>query len=47
MGDLNKLTFSESPEACWNDRGLRLNSPLVTDIMNTDDMLFALESVVI
>lgn len=42
MGDLNKLTFSGFPEAWGNDRrGLRRNFLLVTDVMNTDDMILA------
>lgn len=42
MGDLNKLTFTGFPEAWGNDRrGQGRNIPLVTDVMNTDDMILA------
>lgn len=42
MEDLNKLTFSEFPEARRNDRGgLRriFFFSLVTDVMNSHDMI--------
>lgn len=40
MGDLNKLTFSEFPEAWRNDRGgLKRNFFLVTDVMNSHDII--------
>ena len=44
MGDLNKLTFSEFPEAWRTDRGgLRRNVFLVADDMNSHDMIMALQ----
>lgn len=41
MGDLNKLTFSEFPEAWRNDRGglRRIFFLLVTGVMNSHDII--------